>query len=240
MKKILVIYLLVVFGCKDDEVKPTDIISRIEVANEGVLADGNTVIEIRAFMPEEVDKRSIKFKVTKGKFLNSQTDTIVVRNAVIIDDELQALALYQVPSTAGDITVSAEPDIVDQEGRYLVYETFTIGKSEADKLSLESSSFSVNNNYGEITISGSVKNSYGRNASNGISILLEDYDSTFSPLGGIFKNQMLSVSSGTITTIYTPGKVDADQYIYIVGTVLNDVGQKTNKTDTIKVYVTNN
>lgn len=236
---LLVFACIISFSCKKD-VTAKDYIKDVIITPTNVKADGATIIVIKAILNNDLDKRSVQFESDKGIFQDSDKPNMIKITAEKVKDTLVAVARLKVPATPGQITISVQPDITDLEGKFVVERTITTTVSEAISIDISANSFSVHNNFdGEIDITGVLKNFEGKGVSKGVKVELKDYDLSFNPLLGVFRNSSLSTNEDSkVSAIYTPGLVAANQYIYLIGTILNADGSKSNYSDTLKIFVT--
>lgn len=227
------------FGCTE-EVETSGYIEDVVVTPTTVAADGTTIIEIKAFLNPDLDKRTVQFNVDKGVFQNSDKPNTITVTAEKLKDTLVAVARLKAPSITGMITISVQPDIKDLKGKFVVQRTVTVNASDAATIDLTANAFSVHNNFdGEIEVTGLLKNSDGNGVMKGVRVLIEDYDLNFNSLPGRFRNSSLTTGNDSkVSTFYTPGQIVPDQFIYLIGTILKADDTKTAYADTLKIFIT--
>ncbi len=236
---LLSVVTLFFFGCTK-EVDVTEYIKDVVVTPTTVRADGTTIIEIKVVLNPYLDKRAIQFNADKGAFQNSDKPNTITVTAEKVSDTLVAVARLRAPSTTGTITISVQPDITDLEGKFIVQRMVTVETSDAVSIEVTANAFSVHNNFdGEIEVNGLLKNSNGNGVVKGVTVTIEDQDLNFNPLEGQFRNTNLTSSNDSrVSTLYTPGQIAPNQFIYLIGTILRADGTKTLYADTLRIYVT--
>ncbi len=236
---LLSIASLFLFGCTID-VDTTDYIQDVVVSPSSVKADGTTIIEIRTILNPDLDKRVVQINADKGVFQNSDKPNAITVTAEKVNDTLVAIARLKAPSSIGTITITVQPDIADLEGKFVVQRTVTVGTSDAVSIDLTANAFSVHNNFdGEMEVTGLLKNSEGNGVIKGVVVAIEDYDLNFEPLEGELRNSNLTTGNDSkVFTLYTPGQIEPDQFIYLIGSILDEDGNKTSYADTLRIFVT--
>lgn len=237
---LICVIILFLFGCTE-EMSTSAYIREVLVTPNTVRADGTTIIEIKAVLNPDLDKRAVQFNADNGIFQNSDKPNIITVTAEKLNDTLVAVARLKAPYTPGTITISVQPDITDLKGKFVVKRTVLVDTSDAVKIDLTANGFSAHNNFqGEIEVTGLLKNSDGNGVSKGVVVAMEDFDLNFNSLPGQFRNSSLTTTGNDskVSTIYSPGQVAPDQFIYLIGTILKADGTKTPFADTLRIFVT--
>jgi hypothetical protein len=231
------ILLLYISSCTD-KVNTLDMIEKVNPTVTQFEADGQSIVYLSAILNNDLDQRSVLFKVNSGSFPdNSGADSIIV-TAEKLSGQLTAVAKYMVPASPGDIDVKVQMQIPDYKNLYVYEFHMTATSSVVVKLKLTADAFSVYNNFdGEIHITGKLTNAEGNGVSQGVIVELHDLDSSYLPIHGSFRDAKFSSNgSSQITATYSPGFVAANQVIYIVGTVMNQ-GVPTMIADTLSIAI---
>lgn len=237
--KFILLLCMIVLGCKKT-IETHDIIRDVQVNSTDIMADGSTVVTITAILNEDLNKRSIMFETDNGSFVDSPAGNSINVTATKLNDVLTAVAKLKAPSSSGTINIRVQPNILDAEGKYVVKKTINVSSSEPAKIVLAANSFSVYNNFdGEIELTGTLTNSKGNGVSKGRKVVIEDYDNNFNRISGVFRNQNLTTKTDSkVSVTYSPGQLVPNQYINLVASVLNEAGNKTAISDTVKVFIT--
>lgn len=237
MKNIIVLAIVAVtfLSCnKKDYITPTgDLLYNLQISTHSGLADGSTPISVSVNINKLADpsRRNVLFAISTGNFTNGQNSILVVP-ADLNGDSLTARASFTSPSNPGKIIIRVMPNIADSN-KYELKDSVIFSASLPSKISLQTSSYGLRYNFqSEDTIIASVKNSQGQGVSNGIKVLFEDsLVSGPAALGKYRPSNIISTGSSRASTIYSNGTQPAGVFILIRGTVLDDLGQKTNMTD---------
>ncbi|MEO9966945.1 MAG: hypothetical protein ABJF11_14200 [Reichenbachiella sp.] len=247
MKKqniILLTLLWCLASCNEDPKVPIeDIFITFNTENNETdfTADGSTVVTLIAELPMNSDKqfRSVIFEADRGSFVENGEDEITKKAEVNVQDQVIAEVDFLLPTTPGDLNIYAQIELEDKRGRFVETLALNLTSSEPYSIKLTANSFSVENNYGnEIEISGVVANSAGNKVSEGVLVELEDTDASNVKLSGEFRDESLKTgSSSQISAKYTPGKITADQYIYVKAYVMHESGSRTSIKDSVRIYV---
>lgn len=243
---ILLLTLIFISCLGSDDVQSEDVVD-FEVFPGSVLGDGTTPHTIKMVMHPETDInfRKLKIVCTGGRFVGAKEDTPqeIEVTASVLNEEVFAEVKWIAPNSSGTVTISAEPVIQDLAGLFKVEQEVSVDSSEAVKLNLSASTFSVENNFtGEVMISGILKNSTNGGVASGVKIEVVDvFVSDGTDVQGRYRAESLTTGSNSnISIIYTPGNIASGQDIYIIGTTveLNDVlTTRPNLIDTVILQV---
>jgi len=237
---------IIISACTDEEPEVKDLIEGVTASPDEIQADGNTIVTITALLNDDLDKRAFVFGTDQGSFVETDkgitTDkgnTITV-TAEKIKDKLTAVAKLKAPVSPGTINITVQPDILDEEGKYIFTKELNAVNSVPVSIDLFANAFSVHNNFdGEIIFTATLKNKDGSGVSKGHKVLIEDFDTNFSSIDGVFRSESLSTNSDSkVSAIYSPGQIDSNQNIFIVATILDGSGNKTALSDTLKIFIT--
>jgi len=236
------LFLFGIASCGRDTVNLSEIIS-INLPDT-VIGDGSTAFEVTAFLNSSSDKslRMVKFTATKGQFKEASDENKqeAIVSAELLNDSIRAVVQWIVPADTGIGFITAEPVLEDKGGVFLVTDSISIIASLPKSLSLKANSFSVYNQYdGEISVTGLVRNAQNKSVNSGTLVEIKDvFSATGQDVNGRYRDQHLSTNNNSeISTIYSPGSITADQYILLIGTVLNPDGSPSNIKDSIEIYV---
>jgi hypothetical protein len=229
IKKILIILLFVACGCQKD-LQTTEIVSELTVTPGNIDADGTSTITVSARINDKAanDKRNVVFTKTSGTWVGAKGDTLIMP-AVYGDKQIVAKAILIAPSKPGLITVTAFSQALTISGDYAQTKIIQANKVEAASIILEPSALGVGSNAtSEVTLTGKITGSSGVNASQGVTVVLEDYLSSGLPAGGHFRAEQLKSNSGSqISAVYSAGNLPIGTNIIIVGTIVDEHGKKT-------------
>jgi len=246
MRNAIFIYLILsleFIGCTE-EVDTSEVIEDVILKPTEIEADGTSTVAITARLNEKVDKRTVIFNTNQGKFKENEETKFSTEAKFIAKDSLVAYAELIAPSTFGNEEIEIVTSLDLEDSTYITKQTniITLLASEPSYINLETNSFYVENNYGsEIAITGFLKNSKGNGVSEGHKVKMEDFDSNFDPLFGDFRNKdTISNSGSQVSAIYSPGFVQANQYMYIIATVYDLSPEETIIKDTLRIYIKEN
>ncbi len=236
-----IIIAVIQWSCKDDE--PIATIDILELSIEGadkVVGDGTSSITAIAKLNSKaaVEKREVIFISNLGQFDNGEKR--ITKMAERFKGELLAKVQLKMPSSPGELTLTAEVNLEDHIGFYVDEEMLTIDSSIVSSIDVMADSFSVANNFeGEIKIEGRLKNSSGNGVSSGTKVVFEDFDlDKTTALEGVFSaDTLLSDGQSTVMTRYTPGLTSDGKYIFIIATVLKTDGTKSGIQDSVKIFI---
>jgi vesicle coat complex subunit len=238
LKYAAAIATIVVLSSCTETISTADQIQKIN-APDNLEADGTTVTSISADLNNDLDTRNVLFKADNGSFPDNKDADSIIAVAEKINGQLKAIARFKSPAATGNITLSAQVVVADYKGQFVANKTITTTQSVAKKIELTANSFSVYNNFeGEITLTGNLSNENRKGVSKGYKVKFDDVDKDFKPMNGYFRNNALtSDASSKVSTIYSPGFVDADQSMLVIVTVLDDTGVKTTVADTLQIAI---
>ncbi len=233
-KIVLLVALTILFSC-EQEVSETDLIKNIEFSKTELIANGSDVTSIKVFFNEEsnIELISLKIETDNGVFLESQDNEIELIPKENLEGEIFAEVNLVSSSVNTDYNLTFEVD------KYFYYENLTSINSEPSSISISSSAFSVYNNFdSEITLEAVLSNENYGGVSSGVKVRFTDTFSDGTPVNGSFRSQSLtSNSQSKVSTIYSPGTIDPDQYINLTVEVLDDDENPIGISDIIDVYV---
>lgn len=238
LKKILVFIAVIVFFSCEQDVLETDLIQNIEFSKTTLVANGSDVANIKIFFNKaaNIDLIKLKIETTNGTFLSNLKNTIEITPKENIEGEIFAEVNLVSSSIHTDYNITFEIS------KYFLYRNVTSTASEPTTIALSSNSFSVHNNFnGEINLEALLSNDSFGKVSNGYQVKFTDTFIDGSPVNGSFRAQNLtSNSESKVSTIYSPGTISANQYIYLTVEILDNNDDSTGISDTLKIYVTQN
>lgn len=239
-----ILITLFIASCGKEEIVADNIFVALTPSQNEVTADGSSTITIKAFLHPDGDEslRTINFKVDKGVFVESGTNELTKAAEINPADSVEAEVVLRAPSSPGTITVSAQVVLKDLKDRYIKTTTIQANESVVSTLDLTSSSISVVNNFGsEVTITGSLKNSAGANASSGVTVIMYDTDASNNLLSGNFRNQVYtSGGDSKVSVLYSPGSIASDQFVYVKAEVIDENMNPVGIKDSVRLYVRTN
>ncbi|MEL6847886.1 MAG: hypothetical protein AAFP92_05185 [Bacteroidota bacterium] len=231
----LILSVLFIGGCNVE--LPIDEIVRIQLSNDTIVGDGTSTISISAFISSRAleSRRSVTFYTDEGIFVgsNDKKITVTARKAVDVDkDSLKAMVTFVAPMVPGKVAITTEIEDI------FISDTIKVVASTPSSVSLTADRFAVPVDFlGEIKFTATIRNSIGKKVSKGIGVIFEDKTEVFSPVGGIFRdNSEISGTDSNVTINYTPGRFPSDSSFLIIATVLNQEGNKTNFSDTLRIF----
>lgn len=237
MKSLIILVLGAVFFSCESEVNPKNVIF-LKAKRSELAADGASRTKIIGYIPIEAlpDKRIITFKTYRGTLEDSLADAQVKKislKADILDgDYWTASTYYQAGVDAGETIVYASIEgIVDSV-------VISLLPAPAIKISLTADGFAVPVNFlGELNLSAALSSKMGK-ATRGQQVRFIDSYEDGSPVEGSFRNTVAKSDDNSIAkTIYSPGPVSPNTYVYITATVLDDGGDETDISQTIKIFL---
>ncbi len=243
--KNIVLYFLVSFSlvcCREvDDVVPQSEVLVLKSSKNTILADGSSVITFTADINDDASAefREVIFQTESGFFVDNGESSIVV-SAEKLNRDLKAEVQLRAPASMGDFNVAAEVDIQDLKGVYKDSVTIVVDTSVVTRIELAVDSFHVQNNFdGELRITAKLFNEFGGGVTAGTKVAFVDlFEDMATVVGGFYREENLSSNqSSEVSTIYSPGVVDDNQFIYIRGCVLEQNGDLTAICDKVKVFV---
>lgn len=242
MKKYLTIIILfssMVYSCKDEQLTIESMITDLEISPQEIYADTKTEITVKAILNSKLDKRNVIFKTSNGVFSKNNENEIIVE-ASFSDSILSATTVIKPLANPTDLKISAQIELTDLKDVFVKEKTVSVLSSEPSSIKIFSNSFSVENSFGnEIEITGILRNNNGKGVSQGHNVEIKCFDNNYNEFQGYFRNSNLSSNSNSeISTTYSPGLVEPNQFIYLIATVIDKNQNNTNIKDTIKVYIT--
>lgn len=235
-KSIALLLIVSVLSCSTETIR-FDSLAIITPNKESIKADGFDSAVFRIQFDDDSDIALIKAKaqIVNGKFADSETNELTIQpikdpNGIIRADVI-------VTST----TIVDSLKVTFNINEYKTNAALNSIRSVPSSINLQASAFSVANSFeSEISITGSIQNEEGRKASNGYQIVIYDTFNDGTAVNGLIRNASLVSNNGQISFIYSPGPVEADQFLTIAATVLDENGIPIGVTNQIQVYITNN
>jgi len=235
----LLSFSLLLCTCGDDDISLDEVLT-IEGPNQ-VVGDGSSVSTFKV-ENTDVNFREIELVAEAGSFINASDNPLKITvTAERVNGLLFAEAQWKVPAQPGLVKITAEPNVSEIGGLFLASKSIMVDSSVVNTIILKASSFSVPVNFsGEITLTGELKNNMGKGVSLGTSVIIEDFlEDLVTPVGGRFRNlELSSDANSSVSAIYTPGNIEANQDIFFVATVQNQDGSKSGIADTLKIHLT--
>ncbi|GAB3570562.1 hypothetical protein GCM10027578_27010 [Spirosoma luteolum] len=229
--KQLTLYLLVCFStlaCVKD-VQTDQLILDVTVDNPTILADGTSIVTLKADLKDNLDQRKVLFETNKGFLVDSKDGSKLSVDAEMVNKDLFATAKLRAPTSTGVISVSVQMDLTDRKGLNVITKTITASPSVPTKLVLKANSFQVYNNFdSEVEITGQLFNASGGGVSKGYTVQLNAYTADKTLVKGAYRNESLASDNSKISAIYSPGPVTANQYLTLIGTVFDADGKLIN------------
>jgi len=238
MKKyLLIIAILILAGCKPEQVNLSNVLRSISVSNPNPLADGTTIVYISTTMDSlaDADKRSLQFETNTGVFLTAN-DTVITQAAVFQKKSLIATVKLKMPISVSTITIKVKPVTVSPRQDYLLTTSFKAAESAPASLQLTSSAISLKSNFGsEIQLTATLRNAQNNMVSTGHRCVFEDD----LPGGGRANGRFRAVkdttdATSTVTTYYSIGAAPASAF-YLKCTYMNAQGQATAVKDSVLI-----
>ena len=232
---------LVFFSCEKEVIDKDSVIKDLVIApKSSIYADGESRLEIsvKLNVNADIDKRGVVFTTNDGEFVNGKDGTIT-KKADFENGELVAKVQLVVSNSLGIVKITAKPEVSSQFVDFVLKDSVTKVTSIPQKISLHTSSLSVKSGFAsEVEIVGTIKNEFNKNASSGVKVEFEDVFQDLMPVEGRFRVKNSTTGSGSqVSCIYSPGYVKPHTDIYIKCYILDSLGKRTLKRDSIKINV---
>lgn len=231
--KIILFYSFVLLSCTD-EVEFNDLAVVTLNIESWIANDSDTAIFTVKFNDDTVlDKITANVTITNGSFTENELQELSFKPKRTPENTIESQIIVK------SSTTDSNSNIVFNINEYKQEFTINSTVSSPDKISLTASSFAVQNDFGsEITLTGTLKNSKDKLASKGISVDLEDVFINGELVNGRYRSEsLISNSKSQISAVYTVGNITPNQDVFIIASVLDENGIKTQIKDSVQIFV---
>jgi len=237
----LTIFILTITSCsKPGELITFEDLATVKYEREDTLtANGSDSMTFKVLYNEDASKDLIVLNVSTSNATIIENENKTKYTVPVINDSNDSLfSEFTIKSTTNFNPINVEFEI----SGYTQKENIQTKKSIADSLSVYGSSFSVDNNYqGEITITGIVRAENNEIPSSTYKVIFNDKFLNGDSVNGEYRNQMINLNeNGEASVIYTPGLVDSNTYIILIGEVVEISDEDTTFLgikDELQIYV---
>lgn len=240
--KILLLFLIVSGACRK-QVTTSDLLSPLTFSSKQVIADGSSLITVETTLNQNTDPtfRNVLFNCSAGSFIGG-TDSTAKAAATFVNERLLATVQFKAPLVPGEVIIKAKILLPNEIHDYTQQDSIAALASVPSKISLSSSSFAVEINFGsEVTVTGLLANMSGKSVSLHNKVGFYDHYDDNTPVDGRFRQlETMSNSSSSVSAIYSPGAVLVGRNIWIVGILLDTLGHKTNIKDSVLISTISN
>lgn len=216
----------------------SDLVNNLTFSAKQVLADGTSLVTITAVINSDADPatRTVLFTTSSGSFVGG-TDSTISKGATFENEKLIARVQLKAPLTPGSIVVKAKMVLPNEKRDFTVSDSIQAQPSLPSSLILSASAFAVKINFGgEVTLQGQLLNASGNPVSLGTNVSFDDRYENGAPVNGRFRaKQASSNSTSTVSAIYSPGAVAANQKIWIYCYVTTPPGVPTTVKDSVLI-----
>jgi hypothetical protein len=240
MRKLLIVTMSLVLTCCVKDVKPKDVLKKLELSSHTLDADGASTVNISVTLSGKSsdNRRNIVITNTGGELIGGKDGKLTVP-AIYSEGHLVAQATLKAPMDPGKIIITAATETLSPNEDFSIKDSIDAIKVLPAAIKLQPSSFGISSNFqSEDTLIASIKSDKNRNASKGVKVLFEDFVSPAVSASGRYRNsQTTSNSLSQVTTYYSIPSYPLGTNIGIRATVLDDNGNKTNIKDSIVLTV---
>lgn len=204
MNKIFIICCILLVSCRKVALSDNEVIQSMKLAPATIDADGTSQAEaiVKINSATDASKRKVIFEASAGTFAATSTKTVTVE-AVYEAGELVARAKLKAPMSPGFVTVTAKPETRSAYNDIIIKDSIEAILSSPFSISVSASAFGVQTGYvGEVIVTGTLKNSKGKNVSTGVKVAFTDVYLNGVPVGGRFRQVQNSSDENSKVSVY--------------------------------------
>lgn len=233
--------IVFIASCKKIDNEKIRFIESIKLSPKSVEADNSSLVnmEIRINKDADISKRKLLLETSAGTFLGTGLKTATI-DAVFEGGELIGRAKLKAPSSPGTMLVTVKPESRYRYNDFIVVDSVQALPSVVSSISVAASAFGVQTGFvGEVLITGTLKNSNGKNVSSGAKVAFSDFYLNGGPVSGRFRQmQTNSDENSKVTAYYSPGLIPPGTSINVRITVLDASGNPTLISNSVLLTVT--
>ena len=222
-------------GDLSEEISSSDLIDSVRFIEESLVADGISSGELRITLNEDANPALavVNCTLSNGLFVSNQ-DSVIQLTASRMENEIVATTRIRSTGNINDITINVAVNGFDHEEVIVPVEP-----SMARSLMLSANSFTVRRGFTTfINVVGVLRADGNRNVSIGHRVEIGELLSDSMTISGRFMNERLTSNNvSQVSFSYSPGLVDANQDLLLVGHVIDVFGTRTSITDTLEIRI---
>lgn len=235
MRTLLLLFVILFVCSCEKETSFDDIITKIELSKNELVANGLDTLSIKISFSDDaiLDKTKLSISASNGVFTDSMKDIIELSPKQDALGRVFAEAVLQSTTKVSNHDLKFE--LLPFEKSMQVVSV----RSEPSSIKLISNSFSVGNNFtSEVLLEGAITNSNGQKVSDGVRVEFFDEYIDGTEVNGLFRNsKLMSGGDSKVSSIYTPGVIEADQNIIIKAIIVDGSGNPIGIEDSVEIFV---